>query len=44
MSALLYGYLEGVIGLTRQNEIQVEFAFLADAIFLRGVEPFSLHD
>ena len=32
MSALLNGYLEGVIGLTRQDEIPAEFAFLLKQI------------
>jgi hypothetical protein len=31
MSVLLETYLEGVIGLTGQNEILAEFAFLAEA-------------
>ena len=34
MSALLNGYLEGVIGLTRQDEIPAEFAFLQKQIYV----------
>jgi hypothetical protein len=39
MSALLNPYLEGVIGLTGQNEILREFAFLAEANFCVASNP-----
>lgn len=39
MSALLNSYLEGVIGLTGQNEILAAFAFLAEANFCVASNP-----
>jgi len=34
----LNGYLEGVIGLTRLNEISAEFAFRGKQIYTWGIE------